>query len=136
MTTLNYCIETAARYNKEIVFDKVCAYLKIEKPKMYSETIEEGIKELCVARMCKSIGIKCAYNYKSKFFNFFSMVVGEAISQELDLRLSIADAEIRLIRYDKINLVNQIRFFLISSNVDEAFIDAFNFLDKFKFLAK
>lgn len=135
MTNENYCIGIAPNLEKERVLDKVCAYLKMEKPVLFSTSVEEGIKELCVARVCKAIGIKCAYNYKSKFFNFFATVVGEAISQELGLRLAIAGAEIRLVKYERINLVNQVRIFLISSSMDEAFIDAFNLLDKFKYLA-
>ena len=135
MTTLNYNLGIDPNLEKERIFNRVCTYLEIEKPIMYSNTIEDGVKELCVARMCKSIGIKC-YNYKNKLFNFYATVTGEAVSQELGLKLQIASAEIKFIKYDKINLINQIRFFLISSDIDEAFVEAYNFLDKYKYLAK
>ena len=120
----------------EKTIKKVCEYLKIERPKMFSTTINEAIKELCVARLCKAVGITGTYNYKSEFFNFFASIMGEAVCEILGIKVHVASAELRLIKYEHINLVEQVRYYLETETIEEAFLDAFELADRFKYLIK
>lgn len=120
--------------DREILIEKVCDFLKISKPNLHSETNKEIIKELCVARLCKSVGINCKYNYKSEFFEFFSNIVGEALADKLNLNIRVAIDELRLIKYERKNLVQEARRFLDNDNIDEAFLDAFKLVNDFKYL--
>ena len=113
---------------------KVCQFLKIERDIVNSSTTEEAIKEVCVARLCKAIGVSGVYDYKSEFFNFFGCVMGEALCEKLSIKLHIASAELRLVKYEHVNLIDELRFYLDNEPVEEAFLDAFHFLDKFKYL--
>lgn len=119
--------------NKEII-QKVCGFLKIDCPKLLSNTPQEGVKEICVARLCKSIGINCEYNYKTEFFEFFSSITAEAVCNKLNINLRIAPDNLRLFRYNKLNLIEEVKIFLDNENIDEAFIDAFDFVDSYKYL--
>lgn len=119
---------------KENIINGICSYLKIEQPVLHSLTLKEEIKELCVARLCKSIGIKCEYNYKSNFFEFFSNITAEALCNKLKIKIRIAPDHLRLFRYERVNLVDEVRKFLENDDIDEAFIDSFNFIDRFKYL--
>lgn len=121
--------------NNEIKLNKACSFLKMDMPIFFSNTIEGKIKELCVCKVCSSIGIKCACGYRNGFLDFFSAVMGEAVSNKLNLDVEIACPAIKLVRYNHLNLVNEVEFFLDNQDVDEAFLDAFNFLERFKDLA-
>ena len=121
-------------YEKENILNRICEFMKFERPCLIGRNVEENIKELCVARLCKAIGINCSYNYKNDFFSFFSNIMGEALCEKLEFKIHIAGAEFRFVRYDHVNLVEEIKFILDTRSVDEAFIDAFNFADKFKYL--
>ena len=120
--------------NKDNVLFQICDFLNIEQPNLEITSLKETIKQLCVARLCKAIGLTGKYNYKSEFFEFFSCVMGEAICEKLSIKMHIACDELRLIKYEHINLVNQIKSYLDSESVEEAFLDAFELLDKFKYL--
>ena len=120
----------------EKVTNKVCEYLKIDKPKQMSDKIEDRIKELCVIRLCKTIGITCSCNFRSDFFNFFSSLVGEAICEILNINLHTACDELRFVRYEQINLVEKVKSYLENESLEEAFLDAFELADKFKYLIK
>ena len=121
--------------NSEEVIKKVCDFLNIEKT-TNNENVEEAIKELCVKRLCKTIGLTGKYNYKSDFFEFFSCVVGEAICDMLSIRIHLACDELRFVKYEHINLVHQVKNYLTHETIEEAFLDSFELIDKFKFLIK
>ncbi len=116
------------------IVEEVREYLKLKECILKSNTVEEKLKELCVARLCKSIGIRCEYNYKSEFFEFFSSITAEAICQKLGILMHVASDDIRLIKYEHLNLVEEVKKCLNNEDVDEAFIDAFNFVDNHKHL--
>ena len=59
-------------YEGENIVEQIATYLNIKNFKTNNEQTEEVIKELCVAKLCSVIGIRCKYNYQSKFFTFFS----------------------------------------------------------------
>ena len=113
---------------------QICDFLNLEKPNLNAETTQEAIKELCVARLCKAVGITRSYNYKSDFFNFFGCVMGEAICEILSLKAHVACDELRFVRYERINLIGEIKSYLENETVEEAFIDAFDLVDRFKYL--
>lgn len=119
---------------KNQILEKLCCEIDIKMPVLTSTTLKEGIKELCVAKLCQTIGITCDYNYKSEFFEFFSTITGQAVCDIMNLNLNIASDELRLFRYDNLNLVEYVKFLLNSEDYYEAFLDAFNFVDKYKYL--
>ena len=118
--------------NKKI--KEVCKYLQISKLKFTSNSFCEAIKEVCVAKMCLSIGINCKYNYKSKFFEFASRIAGEAVCKNLDIKMHIAEDCYRLVKYKNVNMVEKVRELLQNEDKDEAFIDIFHFVDSYKYL--
>ena len=75
--------------DRDSIINKICVFFKMDCPILQSTTIQETIKEICVARLCKSIGIRCEYNYKSTFFEFFSQIIGEAVCDKLHIKLRI-----------------------------------------------
>ena len=119
--------------NQQII-EKVREYLKLKECNFKSNTLEEKLKELSIARLCKSIGIRCEYNYKSEFFEFFSSITAEAICEKFNFLIHVASDDIRLIKYEHVNLVEEVKKCLNNEDVDEAFIDAFNFVDNHKHL--
>ena len=127
MNIINYETE------RENAINKICDFFGFEKPCLKSSTTNDSIKELCVVRLCKAVGLtRC--NYKSDFFDFFSCAMGEAVCEKLSIKTHVACAELRLCKYDNINLVNRVKFYLDTETVEEAFIDAFILMDKFKYL--
>ena len=120
--------------NEERVVRKVCEFLDVPEPETHEESLKETIKKLCVARLCKAVGITGKYNHKSEFFDFFASIMGEALCEKLAIKLQIACDEIRLIRYEHINLVREFKRFLDEESVEEAFLDAFELADRFKYL--
>ena len=129
-------IANEKKLKNEQIVDKVCLFLKLKHKNLTSSTIEEQIKELCVAKLCGLVGISGSYNYKSKFFEFFSSIVAQAVCEVLTIKLTIASGELRLFKYDGINLVEEVKYLLNTKYIDEAFLDAFDLVDKFKFLIK
>ncbi len=85
-------------------------------------------------KICKILGIKCPCDYKNGFLDFFASVMAEAISESLNLNVRVACAELRLIRYNHKNLIGEVQFFLGKTDIEEAFVDSFNFLERFKFV--
>jgi len=122
--------------NNEIKLNKACSFLKMDMPIFFASSIEGKIKELCVCKVCSSIGIKCPCNRSSGFLNFFSSVMGEAVCNKLNLDVSIACPELRFVRYNHLNLVQEVETLLENHDINEAFLDAFNFLERFKFVAE
>lgn len=120
--------------DKKNLLLEVSKYLQIKMPLLKSISLEESIKELCVFRLCKTIGLRCEYNYKSKFFDFFARIVAEAVCQNLSIPLHIAEDELRLFRYDNANIIEHVKTLLHNVDKDEAFVDIFDFVDKYKYL--
>jgi hypothetical protein len=120
--------------SREKIIEEICDFLGLDRPIMYSSTTEEAIKELCVARLCKAIGLTGVYNYKSDFFEFFSSIMGEAVCEKLAIKIRIACDELRLFRFERVNLVERVKSFLETESVEEAFLDAFELADKFKYI--
>lgn len=115
---------------------RICDYLNIKKPMLHSETPTEIIKELCVAKLCLAIGLTGSYNYKSDFFTFFSEIMGEALCEKLSINLRVARDEIRLVKYEGVNLVEQAKKFLNNDLIEESVLDIFELADKFKYVVK
>lgn len=113
--------------------DKIVAevreFLGLKDYNLHSSNIEDSVMEMCVARMCQAIGVKCHYNQENRFFRFFSSFMGQAVSNKLNQKLKIAPDELRLFRYNGINFVLSAEQLLDSEDMDEAFIDAFNLAD-------
>ncbi len=128
----NKNLDTIELKGKEQIILKVSEFLKIDLPKLESTTIEDNIKELCVAKLCATLGIKCKYNYKNEFFSIYSSIIGEAVSQILDLKLDIAPGKLKYIRYNGINFISHALELLKMEDLDEAFIDVFNLVDDHK----
>ncbi len=119
--------------DRENTINQVCDFLKVERPNMLCSSLKESIKKVCVARLCKAIGVS-KYNYKSDYFNFFSSIMGEALCEKLAIKTHIACDELRLVRYNNINLVSELKHYLDNETVEEAFLDAFDLIEQYKFL--
>ena len=111
---------------------KVKDFLNIQNFSVHNISLKENIKEICVAKLCDVVGIKCAYNYKNEFFNYFSSVTGEAICQLLNIPIVIAEDNLRLFKYNHINLVEKVKEMLNNNFLEDAYIDVFQFLDNNK----
>lgn len=132
--TLYMNITNECKLDKEQIISKVCKFLKLDSGEISSENVEETIKELCVKKLCKTVGLTGAYNYKSDFFEFFSSIVGEAVCVKLNIKIHIAGDDLRLVKYEKLNLIDEVYSFLEKEDIEEAILDAFNFVDRFKSL--
>ena len=71
MNGLNMKVSDADSFKEKNIIDKVCKYLKMQSQELFSSSVEDEIKNLCSAKLCDVIGIRCAYNPKNDFFNFF-----------------------------------------------------------------
>ena len=79
--------------------------------------------------MFDAIGVGNKYNSKNRFFGFVSLVVGQAVSDVLNLGINVAPDYLRLIKFDGINFVNQIKQYLQTEDIEQAMIDAFDLCD-------
>lgn len=125
---------TVKENNSQEIVSNITEYLNLNKIDLTSDTLTENIKELCVAKLCNVIGITCKYNYKSDFFELFSSLTGEALCDKFNLKMHIANDELRLIKYERINLVEKAKAYFLNENIDECILDIFNLADKFKYL--
>lgn len=119
---------------EERMLIEACEFLKFERNKILSKTLKEGVKELCVGRLCQALGIGCAYNFKNEFFNFFSCIMGEVVSNILGHNLEIDDYKLKYIKIENTNLINSAQKMMENPNLDEAFIDVYNLARRFKHL--
>lgn len=110
-----------------------CSFVEMEVPTIY-DNVKTAIKQLCVERLCKTIGITCAVNVKNEFFNFFSCIVGQVIVEKLNLNLHIDDFNLKYVKFGNVNLIFSAKMLLENDNLDEAFINIFNLADKYKFV--
>lgn len=118
----------------ENLTEKICKFMNIENLNLTGETFEDKVKEIVVARVCSAVGLKCEYNYKNKMFEFFSTIAGEAVCQLVGIRTHIAGDELRLVKYERFNLIEQVKEYFDRGITDESVIDAFNFVERFKYV--
>lgn len=121
--------------NNEII-KKVCEFLNLKHNINNSDSIENFIKESTVKKLCEVVGLTGKYNHESPFFKFFSNIMGEAVCEVLNIKIRIACDELRLVKYCGINLVDKSVGYLKTESVEEAFLDTFEMVDKFKFLVE
>ena len=115
------------------VLNEVCKFVQIDCPTLSSNTPEEKIKEICVARLCKDIGIRCAYNYKNDFFDFFASIIGEAIVNKLKINLTIDKFNLKYVKFKNVNLINTAQQLLDkNSKIGDAFIAVYDFTNEYK----
>lgn len=112
---------------------KVCDFVKLDVQTFESVDLKSVIKEICVLRLCKAICLPMFY-FKSDFFDFFACIMGEAICRKFSINLRIASDELRLVKYNNINLVNEVFNYLNNEVVEAAFLDAFHLVDKFSYI--
>ncbi len=115
------------------ILTKVKNFLQINF-EVKNQDLVSAIKQMCVAKLCKVIGIHCDCNFKTDFFDFFSSFTGEAVCQKLNLKVRVATDMLRLFKHNGVNLVEKTKSFLDSESVDEAFIDAFDLADENRYL--
>lgn len=120
--------------DNKVVLNKVCGFLDVKMPILSSMNLNDNIRELCVVKLCKVLGLKCAYNYKNNLLDFFSAIIAQAVAEKLSLRLNIAGANYRFVKYNHVNLIQEVKLMLDDNNLDESFVDIFNFLERFKSL--
>lgn len=113
--------------DREKILLDVCNYLNCDLPRLNSDILEDNIREICVAKLCQTMGLNCEYNFKNGFFDNYSIITGEVVCERLNIRMHVANDNLRLIRYQKINFVQYVRDLFDVEDVDEAIIDAFNF---------
>lgn len=118
--------------NNNGIYEKICHLFEMELPELESENVVQGIKELCVKKLCLVVGIKCACNFRNPYFNFFGCVMGQAVCNKLSLRYTIAPAGLRLVKYDGINFILRAEQYLNNPDIEEAFIDIFDLTDDHK----
>ena len=126
--------ENENEIEKEQTILKICEFFKLDYPSFNTLNLKEIIKKLCVIRLCKAIGLSGACEFKSDFFEFFSLLMGEAVCQKLKINLHIAIDDLRLIKYNRINLIEEIKMYLDTETLEEAFLDAFELADRYKYL--
>lgn len=114
--------------------NKICSFFKMDVPTLKEQTLEEIVKQICVIRLCKAIGLSGISNIKSEFFDFYSCIMGEAVCEKLQIKLRIASDELRLVKYNHINLVDKVKSYLNNELVEEAVLDAFELADKYKYV--
>ena len=119
---------------EEQILTKVCDFLNYERTKILSTTLKEKVKESCVGRLCQALGITCAYNFKNEFFNFFSCIVGEAVSNILGYNLEIDEYKLKYIKVENTNLIHSARQMIENSNLDQGLIDVYNLAKRHKHL--
>ncbi len=129
----NYAINKTEQEN---IIDQICSYFKMKRPILSGIVLTDNIKELCVSRLCRAMGLNCAYNFKNSFFEFFATITGEAVCYELNLHMHVASDDLRLVRYGNINFVQYVIDLFDTEDLDEAIIDAFNFARKYYYVIK
>lgn len=115
--------------NQEQMLNKVCSFLEMPMPNLTETEFVRQFRELCLIRLFDAIGVGNKYNSKNRFFGFVSLVVGQAVSDVLNLGVNVAPDYLRLIKFDGINFVNQIKQFLQTEDIEQAMIDAFDLCD-------
>lgn len=112
--------------------EKVKIFLKMEGYEFCGTGTAEKIKNMCIAKMCRVIGINCENCYNSKLFQIFGSILGEAVCNKLKLGMHVANENLRYVSFNGINFVDKAMHFLNTFDVDEAVLDVFNFVDEHK----
>ncbi len=96
--------------------------------------VKNFVKQQCTTKLFSALGINCKVNTNTHFLNFYSSVMGQAVISVLGLKLEIAPCNVKFVRYDGINFVNQATDYLLNSQ--SAFLDLYNLMDSKKELIK
>ncbi len=127
-------IPVYTKNDQDEILDKICEYLSISKPNLFTTDFKDNIKQICFKKVCEVIGIRCTCNYKNPFMNFFSEIAGEAVATTFGLKFHVASDELRFFTYDHVNLVDSGYNLLQQADKDEAFLDIFKLVDQFKYI--
>lgn len=119
---------------EEAILVQFCEFLQFERANILSKTLKESIKEVCVGRLCQALGINCAYNFKNDFFNFFSCIMGEVISNKLGHNIEIDEYNLKFIKVENTNIIYSARTMIENPNLDQAFIDVYKLAHRFEHL--
>ncbi len=109
-------------------------FLKIAPSLGPEKSFKEQIKEMCVKKLCIIVGISGKCPCKSLFFDFFFSIMGEALCNKFHINESIACDELRLIRFENVNLIREFETYLNEKEVDDAFLEGFRLADKFRYV--
>ena len=120
--------------NKTSILEQIETLIGYHKKQYKDNGLIDNIKEVCVDRLCVAVGVECDYNYKSDFFNFYAEIFGQAVVDLLGFNLVIASDVLRLFKHNHINLVEQVRKNIEEKLMEEAVLDSFDLIDKYKFL--
>lgn len=112
--------------------DEIRRFLRLENMSLKSDSVPENVKELCVARLSRVIGITFAYDYKNEYFRLFSNIVGEAVCRHLGIKLTVGSPVVRLFRYNGINLVEKAKDILDRFELEEAFLELYEFVEGYR----
>lgn len=122
------------KFNEKNILEQVENLLGSEKQTYKDDLLIDNIKEACVDRLCVAVGVNCDYNYKSDFFNFYAEIFGQAVLDVLGINMIIASDVVRLFKHNHINLVEQVKKNIEEKLMEEAVLDSFDLIDKYKFL--
>lgn len=114
---------------RDEICNKVAEYLNVDSDSLESTELGDKIRELCVNKLRNVVGLSCKLNFRNDFFTFFSSFVGQAVLNKLRVNYLVASSDLRVVRYDGINFVDETVRLLDQEDVDEAFLDAFNLAD-------
>ena len=126
-------MKTLAELEKTEI-EQIKDFLHLTDYKCESVSFEENVKEMCVAKLCYELGIKCGYYYKNTFFEFFSTCMAEVVCLKLNIKRHVAQDNIRLFKYRGVNFIDSCYQILNREDISEAVLDVFTFLDKHKYL--
>lgn len=114
---------------------KIYNFFQLESKNSFGDFVSE-VRQACISRLCMSIGVKDCSQFQSEFFEFFSAILGQAVCDYFKINCAIAGAELRFVRHEGINIVNEVVKLFQTQEVDEAVIDAFEIIDRFKYLVQ
>ena len=103
------------------IVKEVCDFLEVNNNFQFDK-IEDFIKGACIKKLCKVVGLTGNVNLKSKFFQFFASIIGEAICLKLKIKKHVACDELRLVKHEGINLVDRVVYFLENESPYECVI--------------
>lgn len=116
----------------EEVTNALCVFLRLDRPNLRTDTIEERVKEIAVAKLCRLMNIRCTYNYTNDTFYFYSLIVGDVFINKMGYKISIAPAVFKLFKYNGINYIEEVDRLITTLPLNKALLDCFVVLDELK----
>ena len=116
----------------EEVTNALCVFLRLDRPNLISNTIEERVKEVVVAKLCELMHIVCPYNYNNDTFYFYSLLVGDVLINKMGYKIQVAPAVFKLFKYNGINYIEEVDRLITTLPLDKSLIDCFVVLDELK----